>query len=57
MRVGANGYGWVRMGAVGYIDEEVHTTKVRRVTWGYECECKYMYGWPGNLPTLIVGNA
>ena len=26
------------MGAAGYIDEEAHTTKVCRVTWGYECE-------------------
>ena len=23
--MGANGYEWVRMGAVGYIDEETHT--------------------------------
>ena len=23
--MGANGYGWVRMGVVGYIDEETHT--------------------------------
>ena len=32
--MGAHGHGWVRMGAVGYIDVGEHAAKVRRGTGG-----------------------